>query len=312
MDLSQNWLLMAMLTPTFWAIGCLLDSCLIDRKVYRKPSDGAIISCLFCIVPALAVMGTESTNVQRVILESGVPITAIAAGVAYATHLVFYFRTLFQINDVTNAETFITLSVMIVPFFAWLLLGEVLPPHFYLAIAIATAGVIVQCLPVIKEAGARIIINMMLCVVSVSLSMVLQYQALDTHGYAVSAVVFNLSCFFSALLLLIANPHSRQRIFTLCRKIPIVIGVNETLGVLAILSSHRASQHGPSVSLVALIECLLPVMIILISYLLIVLDKITPVLSNDYHATLSMQMRRLPAKLVAITLLFISLSSLSI
>ena len=58
-ELWNNWVLMALLTPMLWAVCCVIDVCLVGEEVYKHPSDGAIISGLFCIIPILFIMATH-------------------------------------------------------------------------------------------------------------------------------------------------------------------------------------------------------------------------------------------------------------
>lgn len=312
MDVLQNWFFMALMTPTLWAIGCLVDSCLIGRRIYRRASDGAIISCLFCILPLTLVPVMAPGATITIDVERNLPVYAIASGIAYTAHLFFYFRVLHRLNDVSGAETFMSLSVLIVPLFAWLILGEVLPARFYVAFIIAAAAVALLCLPVLKYAGAGMLFNMGGGVVCVSLSMVWQAQALHSYGFAVSTIYFNLACFCIAMIVLAMDKRIRRRILRICRKYPAVLLSSEALGILAVLASHRATQQGPSVSLVALIECLLPAFIIFISFLLIRLHRLSPVLHRDSYRTLSMQVQWLPSKIGALFMLMIAMTSLSI
>lgn len=310
MGLLENWLLLAVLTPTFWAIGCLVDSCLISQNIYKTPIDGAVVSGLFCLVPTVLAFGFGIRPVSAGIDESGMPFAAIAAGLAYALHLYFYFRTLYCLNDVSGAETFLSMSVVLVPLFAWMILGEVLPAHYYVAFIIAATGVLLQCLPILKNVGAPVIVNMTISVIAVSLSMVLQSHALATHGFTISTVAFNFSCFMVAAAVMVVNKRVRDRIVVLFRCFPAVLIASEALGLLAVLASHRATQFGPSVSIVALIECLLPLIIIMISLLLITINRFAPLLPSDHQRTLAMQIQSLPSKMTALTLMIISLLSI--
>jgi len=304
------------LTPTIWAITCLLDSCLIGNKVYRGSLDGAVISCLFCLLPVIVVVvwggfSWENPSVSDFSRFDYTSLSAIGAGIAFSVHIVFYFRTLYRLNDVSGAETFIALSVLIVPLFAWLLLDEILPTRYYVAFILAAAGVALQCLSSLRKAGIAILCEMVICVVAISLSMVLQAHALQEQGFAMATITFNSTCLSVAAVFLLCNRRLRQRVINTCRNYPWVLVAGEILGVLALVCSHRAMQMSPSVSLVALIECLLPLLIVLISFLLIALNRFTSVLSKTTQKVLTLQMADVPTKVTALALLMISVTSLS-
>lgn len=310
MLLMENWILLAILTPTLWAMGCILDSCLVGCKVYQHASDGAVVSCFFCVLPAALVIVVDASAVMNMMDVKMLPKSAIAAGVAYTVHLYFYFRSLRCLNDASGAETFISLSVLFVPVFAWLLLDEILPAHFYIAFMVAAAGVFIQCLPVIKAVGLKLLINMSITMLAVSLSMVLQSHALEHYGFSSSTFVFNMTCFVIAVFVVAVSKPIRRRMLFLYRQYPLVLILGEMLGVLAVLSSHRATQQGPSVSVIALIECLLPLMIILLSSAAIYVNRFLPVLSERHAQTLSLQFQSTPSKVCAMTLILLSLGVL--
>ena len=310
MELTRHWLLMALLTPTLLAIDCLVASCLIGRRVYRTPSDGAIVSCLFCLLPAMAIVLAYDDGAAIVADPRALPISGVLAGTAFAAHLLFYFRMLFRVNDAAGAETVVALSVMIVPLLAWLLLGEVLPARFYVAFAIATGGVLLQCLPALRASGRAMGLDTLLCVLSISFAMVLQARALETHGFAAATLAFDLGAFVPALALVLCLRGPRRRLLDLVRRFSGVLIATETLGLAAVLTSHRATQYGPSVSIVALIECLLPLIIILASLSLIAMTRYAPRLT-DFRETLVLQLRDVPSKTAALALLLISVSMLS-
>ena len=310
MDLSQNWILMAILTPTFWAIACLIDSCLVGSKIYRTPADGTIVSSLFCFVPALLIIGLDHSTVFATLGKQSLPWMAVVAGLAFVVSLYFYFRTLHCLNDVAGTETFLSFSVLVVPMFAWWLLGERLPSHIYLAFVVAGISALLQCWLVIKAAGLLNVGNLLISVLAISLSMVLQAHALDTHGFSTANLLFNLTCVAVAGLFLAYSKTIRYRLMEISRKFPGILVIAEGLGILAIVSSHRATQQGPSVSIVALIECLLPVIIIAISALLIWFNRIVPLLSPSQQMTISMQVREMPSKFLAVGLLMISFFAL--
>lgn len=311
-NLLENWVLMAVMTPTLWAVSCLLNSYLIGSRIYLEPVDGVLVSCLFCLLPAVMAMASDADVLIRMTRNGDYSLAGMAAGLSYAVHLYFYFRTLHCLNDVSGAETFFLLSILIVPLLAWLMLDEVLPVRYYLALLLASLGVLIQCLPVIRTLGMKVMVYLVFSVLAVSLSLVLQTIALKANGFSLSTLCFNMTCLLCAVVLLGVCSRTRQRLFSIIRKVPFILALVETLDVMAVLSSHRAAQLGPSVSLVALLECLLPLLIILISVLLILLSRFFSILSSDQLALLKLQVAGARAKFLAFGLVIVSLASLSI
>ncbi len=307
---SENWLIMALLVPAFWAMACLIDACLVGNQTYRKPLDGAIVSCLLCAVPTVLVLYGIPGSAATLFDTNEIPVSAVLAGVCYVVHVFFYFRILFRLNDVSGAETFLSLSVLIVPFLAWTLLDEVLPVQFYLAFVLAAIGVALHSYPVLRKMGFALFFDMTICLLTISLSMVLQTKALETHGFTDSILAFNLFCFLIAVLFIVCNRHIRYRMFFLFKKCPALLFFAELLSVIAVVCSHRAMQTGPSVSFVALIECLLPVVIIGFSAVLLTVNRFKRVLSESVSNSLTLQMQATPSKVIALSLLIFSTSIL--
>ncbi len=316
MEYLQNWLLLALIPPALWAIACLVDSCLIGNRIYHSPIEGVIVSQFFCLVPFVFLVFTllETTSHNSIPTADwqpdDFPISAVVAGLAYTVHMIFYFRILFRLNDASGTETFMLLSVLVVPFLAWAILGEVLPTHFYLAFLVAAIGIFLQCLPAIKSMGRMILINLTASMMAISVSTVLQAQSLHTHGFVVSAIAFNGTCFLCAAVLLIGKATLRRRIVSLFSSFPAVLVGCEVLVILALLSSQRATQLGPSVSLVTLIECLLPLFIISISLVVVGLNRYTPIVSVDIQKTLTLQTSGISIKILASVLCLTSVSTI--
>lgn len=302
---------MALLTPAVWAIACLLDSCLIGNKIYRSPIEGTVISCLFFLLPLVFVLGWGGSGHIAPTLNLSLSTSAVGAGVAFLIHIFFYFRILFQINDVSGTETFVALSVLIVPLFSWLLLDEVLPSHYYAAFLLAAAGVALQCLPMLRRLGLSLLFNMLSCLVTVSLTMVLQAQALKDVEFVASTISFNATCVGLSIASVVLSRKLRRLVIYIYRHFYRLLIITEFLGILALVCSHRATQMSPSVSLVALIECLLPLVIILLSLVLITLNRFFPVFSNKNQKILALQVSDLPSKTIALTLLIVAVTTVS-
>jgi hypothetical protein len=302
---------MALIVPLLWAVSSLVDCCLIGNQIYLSATDGTAVSCLLSIVPALLVLFWNwNPVVTQLTGEFAIPYSAILAGVFYAIHLFFYFRTLLRLNDTSGTETFLSLSVVVVPLLAWVILGELLPSHFYFAFLLAALGVTIQSAPVFRKMGLSLFLDMTICVVAVSLSMVLQARALQGFGFNIAVLAFSLTCVVVAVGLLLVQRKLRRRVSYLWKKHPLLLLSTELTSVIAVLISHRATQKAPSVSLVALIECLLPLAIIGLSFGLIVFNRYFPLLSFNTCKALVTQTHATRSKLIAFGLLLASLSIL--
>ena len=81
------------------------------------------------------------------------------------------------------------------------------------------------------------------------------------------------------------------------------------LELAAVLSSQRATDVAPSVALVALLECSLPVFVMIFSWLLLRTQHRWRARNDDeVRSTLAMQTRAYPAKLVSLALIVSAVS----
>ncbi|GJL52667.1 MAG: hypothetical protein NPIRA01_38940 [Nitrospirales bacterium] len=197
--LWNNWLLMAWLTPAFWAVSCLIDVRCIGERVFRYPSDGPIISGLFCVLP-LALLFAELGDWEAVTFSLTWP--ALLAGVCYFLHLYFIFRALFTINDASCSEIFNTLTVFVVPVMAFAMLGERLAPIYYVAIVLALLGILVLIRYHLSGLHRLAIAWLTLAVISISLTMVLQAWVFEHIAYWNGIVLFAIGTFVTALFYL--------------------------------------------------------------------------------------------------------------
>ena len=343
MSVTQSWFLFAFATPIIWAIVCLIDSCYVGDKVYRSAWDGPVISGLFsiaplsiCLLTAPSVIPTDTaataTATQLASYQKNYAyLVSCLAAVMYFAHVYFYFRALFRLNDVANAEAINALSVVIVPIFAWFLLGERLSGAFYLAISLASIGLIIAGWSTLHRIYANaklaissdesseaetqiaqcidVTVSLILAVSFYSLSMVLQSKALEDLNFSEVTISFSATTLtLSVFVLAMHGKYRKQITQTIQRFFPIFL-CGEGLEILARLSGQRAIEIGPSVTAVALIQSTLPTVIIVLSLLLIGTDRIRQFLSPVLRETLALQSQSIHSKT---TLLVITMAALLI
>ncbi|WP_454063296.1 hypothetical protein [Candidatus Nitrospira salsa] len=295
--LWNNWLLMAWLTPAFWAVSCLIDVRCIGERVFRYPSDGPIISGLFCVLP-LALLFAELGDWEAVTFSLTWP--ALLAGVCYFLHLYFIFRALFTINDASCSEIFNTLTVFFVPIMAFAMLGERLAPIYYVAIVLALLGILVLIRFHLSGFHRLAIAWLTLAVISISLTMVLQAWVFEHMGYWHGIVLFAMGTFVTALFICSLQRTRLQRIVGLCRRFWKIFLLAELLQLAAVLASQRATDIGPSVSFVAVVECSLPLFVMVFSSGLLLISERWKAMSQEFHDTLLLQTTSIPVKLTSV------------
>ena len=303
-DLLDQWVLMSLLSAAAWGLSCVIDICFVAEGIYRRPSDGPAIAGFFCAVPALMATGSIDWSTISLTLA----LTGSLAGVLFLLHIHFYFKALFALNDAVNAEIFNTLGVLLVPLLAFLLLGERLAAMNYLAIAIGAIAVILLIAMQATRLCRRSLSYLAASVTSVSLLMVLQARVLELTNYATAIWLFSITAFITSVIVFGTRKESRRRLGSLCRRFGILFITVQLLELGAILGSQRATDLGPSVSLVALLECSLPLFVMTFSWLLIpVARSVQPIASRSLASALAEQILAAPSKLASMVLIVIAI-----
>lgn len=274
----MNWLIVAFIAPILWALVSLIDNYFVDG-VYEDEFDGIVLSAFFQLLPWLLVpfgmLHFFSFGVNM--------LWAVASGFFFLASLFQYFRSLFRVNDSALMQILWSLSVPLVPFFAFFLVGERLLPLHYLGIAIAFAGVLLFNFDIDSVAARRlrkVALPMTYAVVFMALSMVFGKRA-----YIYSNDVqtnFLLFCFGGVFILALLPFFDRVsiakrslRTWSLLKRYFLIFFLAEGLSVTATFSSQWAIRLSPSVSFVSVVESLTPVFVVLMSLILILFISIS-------------------------------------
>ncbi len=298
--LWDNWIMIAFIAPLVWATSCIIDVCFISENVYRRPMDGTIVSGLISIIPCVHFLFAIDSWAGISFFDA---IPAVVAGVVYFLHSYYYFRALFCINDASGAETFISMSVLVVPVLAFVLLGERLDTIYYIAAIVALIGVVILIACHFRGLNCGAIWNLSFAVVYISLCMVVQAWVFEKMDFQHGITLFCAGTFATALLVCLLKPAQGKRVVGICRRYGLVLIFAELIGIFAVVMSHRATSISPSVSLVAIVECSLPVFIILFSLAVRSIPKQWYSISTDTRDALALQVSSLPAKLVSLALI---------
>lgn len=304
MGLWDSWVAVGLLSAAAWGLSCVIDACFVGEGVYRKPQDGPVVAGLFCMVPVFF----SDAKSALVSVEPSVIGTALLAGVCYLLHVYFYFRALFTLNDASNAEIFNTLSVLIVPLLAFVVFGEILLPVHYLAIGLSIAAVLILIRGQIAAMTGWVTFNLGVSVFFVSVLMVMQAWVLQSVAYEVAVLLFSLAAFCGAVTVLLFRPRMRRRMLRLGRQFGIMLVAVQILELGAVFGSQRATDVGPSVSLVALLECSLPVFVMGFSWLLLGVSRFSGAARVDgLRITLAAQTKAYPAKLFSLAMIVLAI-----
>ena len=301
--LLDNWVLLGLLAAAAWALSCLIDVCFVGDGIYREPADGPLMAGLFCVLPLVVVGGGSDW------FQAGWTVVSVAtlAGVAYLLHVHFYFKALFLLNDAANAEIFNTLSVLFVPLLAFIALGERLAGIHYLAIALAGVGLVVLVGLQLSRLTGRVLIYLLISVLLISMTMVMQAWVLRATDYGTAVGLFSAAAFLAVLTVLALQPRRRRRVTSLCRRFGPLFVVVQMLEMGAVFGSQRATDLGPSVSLVALLESALPLFVMAFSWALVLMTRYWDGLTTlAVQSALSLQTAAAPSKLVSMLLILVA------
>ncbi len=298
--LLDHWVPMSLLAAAAWALSCVIDVCFVSNGVYRRAGDGVAIAGLFCAIPAFATV----RSVEWGSIAPELALVGVLSGVAFLLHVYFYFRALFSLNDAVNAEIFNTLSVLVIPLLAFFFLGERLAWPNYAAIGIAAMGICVLIGLQARQLPARAVVYLAASVLGVSTMMVMQAWVLESASYATAVWLFSTSATALVFAGIAVSPPRRRRIAGLWRRFGALFVAVQVLELAGVLGSQRATDLGPSVSLVAVLECTLPVFVILFSWLLLrCAGLLASAGAERTLAALSRQSRAAPSKLASMLLI---------
>lgn len=274
----QNWFLIALIAPCLWAIVAIIDTHFV-HGVYEDEYDGTVISGVFQSLPWLLVpLGV----IEFIFPAVEAAILAFLAGGLFLLAFFSYFKALFVSNDSALMQILWNVSVLAVPFFAWLFIGEVLTSTHYAGIGLAFVGIMFFNFDrKIKGIGFRkITLPMLGAVGALSLSMVVAKKAyqLDPDFWSVFLLLSLGATITAPAILAIGkkNPLQRARkIVALSGKYFFFFAIAEMLSITATITSQKAISLAPAVSFVAVIESLVPVFVMLISFVIVLVFRST-------------------------------------
>ncbi len=296
----MTWIAIALIAPALWALVSLIDNYFVDG-VYEDEFDGIVLSSFFQILPWLLV----PFGVLHFYPFGDNMVWAVASGFFFLASLFQYFRSLFRVNDSALMQILWSLSVPLVPFFAFFLVEEVLLPLHYLGIAIAFVGVLIFNFDIESGASRRlrkVALPMTYAVVFMALSMVFGKKAFIYSSDVETN--FLLFCFGGVFILLLLPTLDRvpikarsRRIWHLLKKYFFVFLFAEGLSVTATFTSQWAIKLSPSISFVSVLESLTPVFVVSLSLVLILF--IPMVGGRNLEKIYREQITHMPVKILA-------------
>lgn len=284
---ENYWLLISIMAPMFWAMVNIIDVYFVDG-VYADELDGTIIFGLFQIIPSMLLPFFIKTDVLAKLvgfqaghfsIDSSLAL-ALLGGFLFTSAFFFYFKALFNQNDVALLQVLWNLAVVIVPIVMFVFLGERLPLYGYIGMIITLFGAtLISFSEKLKtKCSSKYIAIMMGAVLLLSLSMVTEervYSSLNHMGYGnqgflIGFLFFSIGSFLGGLFFIF---YGKRNPTSLIIKYYKIFFVAEGLTFLGTLASQRAIDVSPSVSYVATVETFVPVFVLVFSLLIIVISK---------------------------------------
>lgn len=279
---KNHWLAIAFLAPMFWALVNIIDVYFVGG-IYKDELDGTIISGLFQIVPwsvlffaaDFSLADALSSEPGNILGLNGAVILSFVGGLFYTASFYFYFKALFDKNDVSLLQIFWSLTIIAVPVLSFFIFNETLSAGKYLGLAVVLAGATMLSFSakLRRKFSGRYLKIMLGAVLFLSLSMILEERAYSLLSEACGGRGFWLGFFFFGLgaaaagllfaLIFRRNPQP------LIKKYYKIFFLGEGIYFLGNLFSQKALDIAPSVSYVAAVETFMPVFILAYSFIIL-------------------------------------------
>jgi len=286
LETPNQWLFFAFLAPIFWAFVNIIDVYFVDR-VYKDELDGVIISGLVQIAFLPFFLFFSNFKIIDFInfklAEGLVNVLALSfvGGFIYMLAIYFYFKSLFNKNDVTILQFLLWSSnIIVVPVLSFFLLGEILQPYKYIGLMIVLIGAIVPLFhsKITEKFSRKYIYSVLGATIFLSLSMIIGKNTYDllsiaygNKGFWIGMVFFSFGAFVAGTLFAISSKRSPWPLIRIYYKPFISI---ETIYYLGNVFSQQALNIAPSASYVAAVDAFVPVFILVYSIVILLLSSI--------------------------------------
>lgn len=256
----ENWLLLALLAPFFWALVNVIDAYFV-KGIYENEYDGIIISGIFQILPwaLIPILGMGEIKI-------GGALWAVAGGFLYMFGTFFYFRALFAHADAALVIIIWSTVGVVVPMAEAVIFGERLALTQYIGIAIAFLGTALLAADsgIRQKKLGKIYANMVWAVIFVTASMIIEDKAYEQVSFWNGTLFISLGSFLCGIFFWIIRPGEKNSHIVLAKKYYKIFFMAEMLALIGMIVHYKAIESGP-VSLVSAVENVQPAWIMGIS-----------------------------------------------
>ncbi len=266
-NLWNNWFLIAFIAPIFWALVNLIDIYFV-AEVYDNEYDGAVVIGLTQIVPWLTVpfLGLVFPAKEFIFI-------AMSGGFFLVVSYFFYFKALFRDGDAALIQIIQNTFAVVVPILAFALLQEKLSLMQYGGIAITFIGVTTLA------GGGKMKNEKFWPIASIMSGSVIFFSLniiFTRELYTLSVPFYSVILFYSLggvmgglfFYMLKILRHGAGNLFNIGRQYIGWFIFSELVVLGGVMTSQRAIETSPAVSLVSMIESLQPAFIVVLSALI--------------------------------------------
>lgn len=257
----MSWILFTIIGITFWSFANIIDKHVIDKRL-KNTVLAAVLFEFISLFPAFWILSAYGfPKLSFVFL-----LAAAAAGLLKIGAYWLYFRSL-KVEEASRVVALYNLSPLIVPVFAFLMLGETVGPEKYLGIVLLVAGsVLISLKDVSRFSFSRALLPVICAMLTWVLYEVSLKAFVDSIGFLQT---FALSSIGSAAFSIPFIFHYRKEAKAIIhdRNLSLLLLFSKALGFAGLAFIILALSSG-YVSLVSALESLQALILLFFSYLL--------------------------------------------
>jgi drug/metabolite transporter (DMT)-like permease len=261
--LSKEWFFIALLAPFLWSLVNMIDLYFVE-SIYENEYDGTVFTGFAQIILWLTVpfFGLVVPDWRTIIL-------AMLGGFSLVTAYFFYFKVLFVTGDATQMQILWNAVAISVPILAFIFLGEKLTLIQYFGIVITFFGAMYVAFnnKIKRKNSGKIVLITLGVILFWSLYMIFSREVYSRTSFHGGIMFFSLGSILAGAFfyLLRIKKHGTGKLIAVGKKYFLWFFLVEGLTLMGVITSQRAIDLSPAVSLVAVVESIQPVFIILVS-----------------------------------------------
>ncbi|MBO1348483.1 MAG: hypothetical protein EBE86_014320 [Hormoscilla sp. GUM202] len=265
----DNWIVLGLLSPMIWAIAHLIDTYFVGGDVLTDEYDGTIVTSIFHVSPLIIF---PFIKLEFPPIGIFFPLI-ILGGLFYSISSFFYFKALFKVNDVSIIEVLANIAIALVPIMSFFALHEQLSIMQYIGFGITIVGACTLSLnkSIEKHDLLKVLLPMIGAVTFLSMCVVIEEAVYRIINFWSGFLFFCLGCGLGGVIFWLIRAvkfaNQRESILEISKKNFKIFLTGELLSLVSILLQERSIDVSSSPSLVLILQSLIPIFILLFSFL---------------------------------------------